>query len=214
MSVRTRQFRADPKGLYDMVKDPGQRNNIAGEKPDLHKKFVDALIKKQKELLKNVVKDRPYPVGYREFPMTVLPAQDCRWGDKTLKFSARAPNSSWLTNWISKKIYPYWNIDVETTGTYQATVMYTCAKKDVGSQIELEFKGQKLKSKVSKPFDPKLIFSPDRVDRGSESYEKEFKPLEMGKIKLSRGRGKLILRATSMPGSMVMDMRELRLKLL
>ena len=41
----------------------------------------------------------------------------------------------------------------------------------------------------------------------TESYVKDFKPLKLGKMKLPRGSGKLVLKALEKPGSQVMDVR-------
>jgi hypothetical protein len=51
----------------------------------------------------------------------------------------------------------------------------------------------------------------DRVPR-QESYVKDFRPLRMGVIELSRGRGDLVLRATGIPGSQAMEFRLLMLR--
>jgi hypothetical protein len=53
----------------------------------------------------------------------------------------------------------------------------------------------------------------DRVSRDGESLVKEFAPLDLGTIKLDAGRGTLTLRALSMPGKHVMDVRGVTLTL-
>ena len=47
-----------------------------------------------------------------------------------------------------------------------------------------------------------------------ESYVKDFKPLRLGTLELSKGRGLLTLRALSVPGKQVMDVRSVMLTLL
>ena len=84
---------------------------------------------------------------------------------------------------------------------------------DIGSEIELSLGTGKLRGKVAQAYDPPLIESPDYVKR-AESYEKPFRPLELGVIELPKGRGKLLLRALSMPGKMVLDLRAVKLRLL
>jgi len=209
-TVRTQRYRADARSLYDMQADPGQRSNIARKKPAVHAKLAKALEKFQKDVGLNKRTDRPYPVGHREFPLTVLPAQDCTYTGKGMRYSSRHPNSSWITGWASKDAVISCDIDVATAGRYDVTLLYTCPKADVGAEIELEFKGKTLKGKVTKAYDPPLIDSPDYVER-QESYEKPFAPLELGVIELAKGRGKLTLRATAMPGKGVMDLRAIKL---
>ncbi|OHB83094.1 MAG: hypothetical protein A2Z38_06410 [Planctomycetes bacterium RBG_19FT_COMBO_48_8] len=54
----------------------------------------------------------------------------------------------------------------------------------------------------------------DRVDRGSESYVKDFRPLHLGTIRLQKGRGQLTLSALDIPGRQVMEVRAVMLTLL
>ena len=53
----------------------------------------------------------------------------------------------------------------------------------------------------------------DRVPRELESYVKDFKPLRLGEIELKQGRGLLTLRALSIAGKQVMDVRAVVLTL-
>ena len=53
----------------------------------------------------------------------------------------------------------------------------------------------------------------DRAKRESESYVKDFKPLPFGTLDLKPGRGLLTLKALSIPGKQVMDVRLILLKL-
>ncbi|MBN1343258.1 MAG: arylsulfatase [Phycisphaerae bacterium] len=211
VSVRTQQYRADGRALYDMKADPGQRTNVVKLKPDVYGRLAEGMRKWQKEVIPAVAPDRPYPVGHRERAMTVLPAQECVFRGKGLRFSSRHPNCSWVTDWTDGKAYVSWDIEVLTAGRYEATLLYTCAAGDVGSEIELEFGGKKLGGKIAEAFDPPLIDSPDRAER-SESYDKPFKPLVLGEIELAAGRGQLVLRALSKAGKRVMDVRGVRLR--
>ncbi len=101
-----------------------------------------------------------------------------------------------------------WDVDVYTAGNYRATVYYTCPSDDVGSTVELSLGEHRTEAKVSEAFDPPLVGAEqDRVPRAGESLVKEFAPLDLGTIKLDAGRGTLTLRALSVPGKQVMDVR-------
>jgi arylsulfatase A-like enzyme len=212
--VRTQRYRASATELYDMLEDPGQYRNIAAEKPELQGKLAEAIKKFDREMTAGIVEDRPYPVGYRESPLTVLPAQDSLFTGEGLKFSAKAPNNCWLTGWTDQTAYPYWNIDVHTAGRYQASLLYCCAAEAVGTRFELECGERKLAGQITEAFDPPLIPSPDRVKRESETYDKPFKELPFGVIELPAGIGKLKLKALSKPGKQVMEMRAIQLRLI
>ncbi|MCX6951626.1 MAG: sulfatase-like hydrolase/transferase, partial [Verrucomicrobia bacterium] len=240
VSVRSPQYRLDNRGaLYDMIADPGQQRDVAAEFPEVAKSLAAAVTAWRKDVLgtdpdapvpaataakkKNKAKagggvglppdDRPYPVGYAEFPMTPLPARDGT-PHGTLRRSASAPNSSYFVNWTSPDDSITWDIEVATSGTYEVAIDYTCPVPDAGSTIELSFNGAKLAGKVAPGWDPPLYTNQDTIPRpAAESKMKEFHLLQLGAITLEKGRGPLTLRATTIVGKSVMDMRQVTLTL-
>ncbi len=158
--------------------------------------------------------DRPFTVGYPEFPSTTLPARDGVPAGNVRR-SARAPNCSYFTNWLDADDRMTWDIEVATAGRYRAVAYYTCPKADTGSVIELSFKANRVRAKVNEAHDPPLVGAEsDRVSRGSESLVKDFRPLDMGVLRLTKGRGKLSLCAMDIPGKQVMDVWVIALTLL
>jgi len=229
VSVRTQQYRLDDAGaLFDMTADPGQTKNIAGEKPDIAAKLSKAVADWRKDVLpasansvaatgKNKRKaaddsdDRPFPVGYPEFPMTPLPARD-GVPHGGVRRSANAPNSSYFVNWTGKKDSMTWDIEVHTTGDYDVNIYYTAP--EAGSTIELSFNDSKLAGKVALSWNPPLNTNQDTIPRpAAESQMKEFRPLNLGTMHLKKGRGPLTLRALEIPGKSVMDVRLITLTL-
>ena len=216
VSVRTQQYRLDHTGkLFDMNTDPGQYHDISKEKPKVAARLTKAVAQWKAEVLPKTSKDdRPFPVGYAESFITQLPARDgVPYGN--IRRSARAPNCSYFTNWVSTDDKITWDIEVAGSGNYQAVIYYTCAKENVGSTIELRFNNSRIQGKVAEPHDPPLVGAEfDRVSRGGESYVKEFRPLRLGVFRLEKGRGQLILCALDVPGKQVMDVRAVMLTLL
>jgi hypothetical protein len=216
VSVRTQQYRLDAAGrLYDMQKDPGQQHEITRDKPDEAKRLSEAVARWKAEVLSGIAKpdDRPFLVGYREFPRTLLPARD-GVPHGNVRRSARAPNCSFFTNWTSPDDRITWDIEVATPGRYEVVVYYTCAKPDVGSRVEMSFQDSRLAGVVAEAHDPPLRGAEhDRVPRQGESYVKDFKPLRLGVMTLAKGRGALTLRAVHIPGKQVMDVRGVLLTL-
>jgi arylsulfatase A-like enzyme len=214
VSVRTQKFRLDDAGrLNDMVADPSQTNDVSSQHPDAAKELLEAVAKWKKEMLTGLRKERPYLIGYREFPMTQLPARD-GVPHGNVRRSAGAPNCSFFTNWTAKDDSITWDVEVHTGGIYEVEVWYTCPKADVGSTVELSLGDSRLSAKVGEANDPPLRGKEhDRSPRGAESYVKDFKPLKLGTISLKPGRGLLTLRATDIPGKQVMDVRLVTLTL-
>jgi arylsulfatase A-like enzyme len=84
VSVRTQTHRLDSEGrLFDMFSDPGQTTPINDKEPALAATLSDAVKEWRREVQveseaagRGAVDPRPIPVGYREFPITMLPARD------------------------------------------------------------------------------------------------------------------------------------------
>jgi hypothetical protein len=210
VSVRTRQYRLDERGaLFDMVADPGQTAPV--NKPEVAARLskvvaawrADTLLPKE---------ERPFTVGYKEFPITPLPARD-GVPHGNVRRSARAPNCSYFENWTSPDDSMTWDIAVHTTGEYEAVIHYTCPQADAGSTIELSLNNAKLTGQIAPAWDPPLIDNQDRVPRKGESYLKEFHELRLGKFRLEQGRGLLTLRALRVAGKQVADVRLVTLTL-
>ncbi len=229
VSVRTQTHRLDNAGnLFDMIADPGQTTPIQTKQPELAKELITAVTDWRKELgiattaaskgkgkggPGNGVDPRPLAIGYREFPITMLPARDGEPRGE-MRRSGRAPNSSYFVNWTKAEDSAVWNIEVVTAGTYIVTLDYTCPAADVGSKLELSFEGTLLKGKVTEAWDPPLLADQDVVPRGTgESVMKVFRTMTLGEVRLEPGKGELRLRATDIPGKSVMDLRRVTMTL-
>jgi hypothetical protein len=128
--------------------------------------------------------------------------------------SARAPNCSYFTNWTTTDDRITWNVEVNVAGRYEVEVWQTCPKANVGATVEFSLNGGRISAKVTESHDPpERGAENDRTPRAGESYVKEFKPLKLGMVELSRGRGELTLRATDIPGQGVIDVRAVVLTL-
>jgi len=215
VSVRTQQFRLDASGhLYDMTRDPGQERDVARDHPEIAAQLSEAVARWSRELLPGLKKARPFTVGYRAFPITWLPARD-GVPHGGIRRSAGAPNCSYFTNWTGTDDRITWDIEVATSGRYEAVVYYTAAVQDVGSTLELSFIGSQVQAKVIEPHDPPPRGAEhDRVKRQGESYVKDFKPFRLGVLNLTRGRGPLTIRAVEIPGRRVIELRAVTLTLI
>jgi arylsulfatase A-like enzyme len=224
ISVRTQTHRLDHRGqLFDMEADPGQTQPINQEQPHLAAMLREAVHAWRSEMygpsgmsdaVRGSVDPRPIPAGYRKFPITILPARD---GEPQggVRRSSSAPNCSYFVNWTSTDDRMVWLLDVQTEGRYEVTIDYTCPEADAGSTIEVSFRDSRLAGTVQPAWDPPLYTNQDTLPRPSaESQMKEFRTLRLGEIQLPTGQGPLVLRAVSIPGKSVMDVRRVTLTLL
>lgn len=225
ISARTQRYRLDAQDrLFDMPADGGQTHDVAAQQTAVTDRLKRAVAAWRDELYgpdeKNklerggIVDPRPIPVGYPEFPITMLPARDGepRGG---VKRSSGAPNCSFFVNWCSTSDTLIWNLDVQTAGTYDVAIDYTCPLADAGSLVELSLNGNRLTGRVTPGWDPPLNTNQDTLPRtGGESQMKPFHTLRLGQIRLDEGLGTLTLRALEIPGKSVMDVRRVTLTLL
>ncbi len=214
MSVRTDRYRLSDKGqLFDMIKDPGQRKDIAKQQPHVLADLKTQRSKWQTSIWPNGQKQggRPFVIGHGGCIDTQLPVRDAK-SEGTIKRTSRHPNCSYFTHWTSLKDRITWNVDVATEGVYHVELFYTCAQADIGSTVELSFKGDTAQGKVTRPHESPLIGAAEDHHPRSESLVKNFVPMSLGSIHLTRGTGTLTLRALDIPGDQAMDFRLLTLK--
>lgn len=214
-SARSQAHRLDADGrLYDLRSDPGQTKDITATDPATTERLKSAVAAWRKDVgVPAKADDRPYPVGHAAFPVTHLPARD-GVPHGGVKRSAAAPNCSFFTNWKTIDDRITWDVEVATPGRYDVQLWYTCTKGSEGVTVELALGASKLAGKVAEPHDPPLRGAEnDRVKREGESYVKDFRPLALGTVEFARGRGSLMLRATAVTGTQVMDLRGVTLTL-
>lgn len=208
-AVRTQRYRLTVEGrrvgLYDMAADPGQKKNIAREKPDLVRKLKAAYDAKWAEVRKGQTGRQPIPVGYDQMPVVTMPTPEGTWSGG-LRFGGRHANNNWLTGWTSTKAEVHWDVEVVRPGRYELALLYICPKEDVGSTIRIGVAGQTVQGKLTKAMEPNFVPSPDRVKR-AEVYERRWAPFTIGTVTLPKGRARLTVRATHIPGSAAMDLK-------
>ena len=214
-AVRTQQHRLVNGGegyeLYDMVADPGQKANIADQHPDV----VAQLGKTYEEWFASATEagfDRiPVPVGHEQAPSVELQAPESFFrGDTSFKGKKGWAND-WITGYAGPEDTSWWDLEVVREGRYEVTLMYCCPEEEVGSTVQAEVGGETLEGKLTEPYDPEPLPSPDRVPRG-EAYEKEWAPLTLGEVELKAGRQDLTVRAAEVAGENAMDLKSVWLR--
>ena len=130
------------------------------------------------------------------------------------KFHGKGFHHDWIVNWVDPKDKITWDIDVVETGETIGLPSNTLAQRKT-SDRKFAFKVNEAKS--SKPYCGKdfrsspLFPNHDRAPRAGE-LEKPWATLELGKMELDQGITKLVLSADRMPGTQVMEVREVILE--
>ena len=213
-SVRNGRFRLDNDGrLYDMIQDPSQILNVAESFPQELDLLQSHRVKFDEEVVAELPREdnRPFAVGAPDHKWTQLPARDAIVTG-SIERSNRWPNDSFFENWTSTDDSIYWDVEVLEDGDFLATIYCTCRQEDVGCTIQLSSGSDAIVQSIDQAHDPKLEgASYDRFPR-QESYTKAFKPVELGKIQLTKGKQRLALTADQAPGKGIVDFRLLMLE--
>ena len=226
ISVRTADHRLDAEGrLYTIETDPGMTIDRSAAQPEVAATLRALAAGWRAEVLEAAPprKEERFSVGYPAWPKTELPARD-GLPQGGIRRSAKAPNSSYFTDWKRAADAMTWAIDVHSAGRYEACIWYTCPAADAGSTVELvaESAAEGVPAAAlsrSRPtrvpaWDPPLNSGEDRVERVGESFEKDFRPLSLGEFNLPAGPCTLRLQATTVAGTSVADVRRIVLTLL
>lgn len=211
ISMRNSRFRADYNGLYDLTVDPGQKKNLKDELPAEFNKMVQLLKSMEAEMRLESNGLRPFTVGHPKISITPLPIRDCLLSGAKISRSNKHPNDTHLINWSDINEFPYWEIELLSSGKYEILIDYTCSKENKGCEIEFQFNGASLIGTISEAYEPEIIPSPDRTKR-IESYDKPFKRISLGEVELKMGAGKASLKCLKMPGNGIIDIKAIYIK--
>ncbi len=213
ISVRNQKFRlSNDDKLYDIENDPGQKTDVATKFPDIFAQLTNAKNRWKNEVASELKSaEKPFTIGCPGFVFTQLPARDAI-PHGNIKRSNQYPNSTYFTNWISTTDSITWNAEVLEDGLFEVEMYYSCNNADIGSDLELSMNGASLNFKLNRPNDAKLIGPENDIYPRMEGYEKEFRPITMGTVRLKKGNGLLTLRAKYIPGKQALEFRTLVLK--
>ncbi len=210
VSVRSDRFRMQAGGgLFDLENDPGETRDVKAKHPDVVQKLGAALIAFIKETRPRSSRDketRPITLGHPDARYTQLPARDAEPHGGVVR-SNKFPNCTFMTNWTSTDDKITWNVDVLSEGNFEVEMFYACATENVGSQISLSLGSERIRTTIDVANDVPLIgMEDDRFER-VEGYVKNWRAMKLGLIHLRPGQATLTLKATSVPGNEVADMR-------
>ncbi|MEM9157417.1 MAG: arylsulfatase [Verrucomicrobiota bacterium] len=196
--------------LFDLINDPGQKKDISKANPEQFERHQVAYRQWFEDVSDNWEIVSLIPCGYPEFPITHLHAVQSKLSG-AIKFHGRGFHHDWIVNWVDPKDDIKWDIDVVESGRFRVAIRYTCPEKDIGSQVRISVGGKSLQATVDKAFDPDLFPNLDRAPRSGE-IEKPWATLELGYLNLKKGVDTFTLSADRMPGSQIMDVREVILE--
>ena len=220
-AVRTDQWRAvnERHGweLYDMLGDPSQKNNLAETKPEILGKLRTSYENWFLDAASAGFDPIPVEIGHRGRDIVTLeghyayltPSGKERVDalQHGISYHGRSGwANDWIDNWTKTNVYPLWHIHFVREGDYKIVLEYACAPADLGARLRVEVAGESLDFKVSRPYVPKVISGHDRISR-KEVSERTWGRLEVGTLKLPKGRTRLVVKALEIPGGEALELK-------
>lgn len=189
VAARNETHLLDHEGrLYDLVADPAQTRDLAGEAPQIAAAIGEAVAKYRSTT--GVDRDpgiAPFTVGHASLPTTHLPARDAT-GVGNATRSNRHPNCTFFSGLSSEEDAVVWDVEVAEPGTFQAAVYLATPREAVGSRVVLRAEGAHAAATLDRESDTREIGrAEDRIPR-QEGYVRLFERVELGSIDLNGGR--------------------------
>ncbi|WP_339731960.1 arylsulfatase [uncultured Gimesia sp.] len=220
-SVRTDRWRAayerNKWSLYDMLADPGQKNDVAKMNPKVVKELSAAYADWYQDVSDAGFEPIPIPVGHPKEVMTAVPVNESFLEPEAgqgINYSGKGHNgyaNSWLEDWTDPSAAAVWHLDVLTPGKYTVTLKYTCAKQDVDCVVAVSTGLQSLAAMISKPHDPPKIGNQDRVEQSDNYMRKDWARIKLGTLELKKGRCDLKLTGVKKTGDELIDVKGIEL---
>lgn len=193
-AARSSQYRfirgKDADQLYDMLADPGQKQDIASQKVAITKEMRDKYDHWFEDVMKKGIHPEITSVGYSQSPTTELFAPDATKEGHLNYFAKNGFAHDWFTGWQQSDDAAVWTIDIVETGAYQISLKYNCPEDFMGNKISVIVDGEKLEKPIQKAYVGPVYPSPDRVKR-IEAFEKDWATVNLGQLTLPKGVHKL-----------------------
>jgi arylsulfatase A-like enzyme len=202
---------ATPWQLYDMQSDPGQKQDIATDHPDVVKQLSEQYDVWFAGVSAEGLQRFPLPVGHPEHNPVELHAPQAYF-DEPLQYAAGSGAANdWLIGWTDAKATVWFEIDVANAGDYAVELAFACPASDAGSRLRISFGSQSIETVVSAA--PAIEIPLPHRDAKSRYRNREWATLNVGTFRLPAGPHKLTLEPLTMPGTQVMEFKQLKLTL-
>ena len=223
-SARTDQFRLTlEKGryqLHDMLTDPGQKKNIATERPEVFRELKAAYLEWHQDVVESGglntesgVLRLPIPVGHPRARRVNLPATEAYFDKDRLRYiNGSGFAHDWLTDWDSGSDEAWWDMDVARDGRFEVSVVGTFPTESIGAVVKVSVGDQTVEAKIQNPWAPESGIRPDRTDSYKNRVIQKFVPLRLGLIDISKGQQKLALSADNGESPLNLDVHSVRLE--
>lgn len=195
-SVRNNTYRLVLTGkdtlLYNLNDDPEQKNDIASNDQVTTISLLDELVRHNMSMMSDYKSVTTIEAGFPGERSFTLPVQDASLSGK-IRYSSIHPNQSHTENWVQDGDSVYWKLNINTSGTYEVEIQYGCGSDETGSTMRLSSNSDKVLFTIDQPFESMILPDRDYVKR-SESVERTWSWMKVGKISLDKGTTRITLK--------------------
>ena len=220
--VRSGDFLMINDELFDLKNHPGQAINIRESNQFIYDSLLNTY-KKWHKTLPLQKESKPIPVGYKNYPVTHLPAHEANLFPpfefrKDRKHTGIAYHSlygwahDWIDFWTKPSAYANWDIDIVEAGDYEIALKYALAKEDVGVRLVLEIDNQNIPIENLEAFEHAEFENFDRVQRGQEAPETDWKTVTIGKLYLTEGIKEVTIKTQEIKGKKSIELKGILIK--
>ncbi len=205
--------------LFDIKNDPSQTTDIRNNLPQVYDSLSnDYEVWLSAMPLENKIK--PIPLGYSDYPVTILPAHEANLFPpfefrKDRKHTGIAYHSlygwahDWIDFWTKTTAYATWDINVVEEGDYEIELRYALEPLNSGTQLLIEIDDRKIILDSLTPFEHGEFKNYDRVIREQEAPETDWEKISIGTLNLLKGIKTVKISALKIPGEKSIELKEI-----
>lgn len=202
----------DRAHLYDMIKDPGQHDDILDSNKNLGDSLHKALLNWYADVTKNGIVPPPVPAGYEESPLTDLPAPEAKLGGNLQWKGKMGWAHDWIINFKDKNDIASWTVNIDQPDTFEVLLKFAAGPASAGKKLAVHYNSGSLEYTIPGEEDAPYIDSPDRVPRG-EVYQRNWPVKSVGDIVLDKGVQQITISPVSSLNDSTLALKSVYLKL-
>ena len=201
-----------PWQLFDISNDPGEKNDIAKQHPEIVEELSAALDEYLAEADVTNLAPAPIEIGHMENLRVELQGHEAFLhgsngveGDQAFGegISYHGPSgfaNDWIDNWTSPDAYPFWNVDVVKGGTFQVLLKYRVHPADIGSKVRVTIGDASASTTIEQGILHAKHYIPDKFER-PHSFPLDWIELPVGVVDLKPGQTRVEVHADEIAGA-------------
>ena len=206
------RYRATETTLHDLIADPGQENNLAKTRPEIHADLLETNRAWAAESTEKAPSLLPIQIGYEEWPTVEVKAHEMDifpGMGEGINYSGRQGFAhQWIESWSDPKAYAAFPIKVISGERYRVLLRYACPEDAVGSVFRLNAGNASLDIGIQESWVSAPHGAAEQVIKNQGAYlSRDWKDLDAGELALEQGTHSLELRLVKKAGVEMPDIK-------